>query len=267
MEDTMFSQVSVWMSFVITFTYIFLIVLVFAGFQRTVNAPGSPDPRGALPWGISVFMTAWFSLVLILGLQGFFSRDSTARTPRIAYGIIPFALTIGWFLISPSLRRMVDEIPPQWMIGLQANRILGVLFLVAFAQGRLPAQFAIPAGAGDVLVSLAAPIVAYLLMVKHPRARSIGLLWNAIGIIDLLLAITLGVLTSPGQLHYLAFDTPNLLMSAYPFVLVPVFGVPVWLLLHFFSLRELTQASRPAGHVRHPRSMKIRVFHNRSVQS
>jgi hypothetical protein len=214
-------------------------VLVLAGFQRTLNASGVPNYSRAVSWGIGAFLTAWLSLVLILGLQGFFSPDPTARAPRIAYALIPFALSIGWLLFSPSFRRMVDGIPPQWTIGLQANRLLGGLFLVAFAQGQLPAQFAIPAGVGDVLVSLAAPVVAYLFIAKHQRARMVGLLWNAIGILDLLVAITLGVLTSPGQLHRLAFDTPNLVMSAYPFVLVPAFGVPVWLLLHFFSLREL----------------------------
>ena len=237
----MSSQVPAWMSFIITFTYIFLIVLVSAGLPRRLNVVGRPDLGRAVLWRIGAFLTTWLSLVLILGLQGFFSPDPTARAPRIAYAIIPFALSIGLFLLSTSFRRMVDGIPPQWTIGLQANRILGALFLVAFTQGLLPAQFAIPAGIGDVLISLAAPFVAYLLIVKHPQARSIGLLWNTFGILDLLLAITLGVLTSPGQLHRLALNTPNLLMSAYPFVLIPAFGVPIWLLLHFFSLRELKQ--------------------------
>ena len=57
--------------------------------------------------------------------------------------------------------------------------------------------------------------------------------------IDLLVAIATGVLTSPGPLQRLAFDAPNLLMGAFPFVIIPAFGVPVWLLLHLYSLRGL----------------------------
>jgi hypothetical protein len=241
MEVNMFSQIPYWMSFVITFTYIFLIVLVVAGPQRALNMPGAPDRRRSVLWGLGGFLTAWLSLVLILGLSSFFITDNTARAPRVAYALIPFALSIIWLLLSASFRGAIDRIPPQWIIVVQSNRILGALFLVAFAQGQLPALFAFPAGVGDVLVSLAAPIVAYLLMIKHPRAVSMGLLWNAFGILDLLLAIALGVLTSPGQLQRFAFDTPNLLMSAYPFVVIPVFGVPVWLLLHLVSLRGLIQ--------------------------
>ena len=53
------------------------------------------------------------------------------------------------------------------------------------------------------------------------------------------MAITMGAMTSPGQVHVLALDTPNLLMTAYPLVMVPTFAVPLALMLHGLVLLRL----------------------------
>ena len=58
-------------------------------------------------------------------------------------------------------------------------------------------------------------------------------------IADLVTAVTLGVLTSPGPLQRLALDHPNLLTSSYPTVMTPAFAVPFSLILHGLSLWQL----------------------------
>lgn len=228
-----------WMSFLIVFTYLTLIVLVSAGLQRLLYSLPEGHRPAAMSWGLSMYLTVWLSAVVVLSIQGFFAPDATGRVPRISYSLIPFALG-GALLLSPVFRKLIAQSPTHWLIGVQTNRLLGVLFLVVYAQGRLPAAFAFPAGFGDLLVGLSAPVVAYLFAARHRQARWIGVLWNAIGMIDLLVAVATGLLTSPGPLEHLAFDAPNLLMGAFPFVIIPAFGVPVWLLLHLYSLRGLT---------------------------
>ncbi len=51
----------------------------------------------------------------------------------------------------------------RWLIAVQVFRVVGVLFLVELQRGNLPAAFAIPAGIGDILVGITAPIVAFSL--------------------------------------------------------------------------------------------------------
>jgi hypothetical protein len=60
-------------------------------------------------------------------------------------------------------------------------------------------------------------------------------------------AITMGAMTSPGWPHLLAFDAPNLLISAYPLVMVPTFAVPLALMLHGLVLLRLRRETAPAG--------------------
>lgn len=233
------SQVPLWISFIIVFVYFMLIAFVTVGIQRLLDNLHIED-RSVL-WGTVLFLTAWLSLGLVLAVQGFFWTGAHESAPRVAYALFPFLAGCA-LLIIPTFRRVVDEVPPQWIIGLQTNRLLGGLFLLVYLQGqlKLPALMAIPAGTGDLLVGLAAPLVAYLFVTKNRNARWIGVLWNIAGVIDLVIAVATGVMTSPGPLHLFALDAPNMLMSAYPFAIIPAFGVPVWVLLHIFSLRALT---------------------------
>ena len=116
-----------------------------------------------------------------------------------------------------------------------------VFFLILYTQQLLPIEFAIPAGIGDMLIGVTAPFVAYYYFAQKKYARIIAIIWGLLGIADLVIAVTLGFLTSPGPFHYLALSAPNTLVSAYPLVMVPAFGVPLSILLHIFSLRVLTR--------------------------
>jgi hypothetical protein len=144
--------------------------------------------------------------------------------------------------------QLLDAVPQSWLVGLQFYRVLGAIFLVMYAQGRMPAAFALSAGAGDVAVGLLAPIVAvaYTRGVAGRELLLVG--WNLLGLLDLTNAIITGFLTSPSPLQVLALDAPNQLIGEFPMVLVPVFGVPLGIILHVASLIKLGRdtARRPA---------------------
>jgi hypothetical protein len=64
--------------------------------------------------------------------------------------------------------------------------------------------------------------------------------WNVLGLTDLVVAITTGFLSSPSPIQELAFDNPNTLITAFPLVRIPVFLVPLAILLHLASLTKLS---------------------------
>ena len=146
--------------------------------------------------------------------------------------------------IAPTFRNIVMATPPHWIIGVQIYRTIGALFLILYAGQYLPAVFALPAGVGDVLVGSTAPIVAYLFAARHPWARPAAVLWNIVGMADLVFALTFGFLSSPTPFQWLARESPNVLIAAFPLVLIPTFAVPLSLLLHLFSLHGLRNPTR-----------------------
>jgi hypothetical protein len=77
----------------------------------------------------------------------------------------------------------------------QTLRVVGVVFVLMLALGRLPAAFALPAGIGDLAVGLAAPAVA----LRLARGDRRGATWfHALGLLDLAVAVTLGLLAALG---------------------------------------------------------------------
>lgn len=117
------------------------------------------------------------------------------------------------------------------------------MFLVLYAQGRLPGIFAVPVGVDDILIGVAAPVAALLVLKEHRWGKRLAILWNVGGIIDLVLAVVLGFLTSPSRYQLLAFNAPSFAIGVFPLVVVRTFAVPPSILLHVVSLRVIPRGT------------------------
>jgi hypothetical protein len=147
---------------------------------------------------------------------------------------------------SGRLTGLLDALPVRALISVQFYRVAGVVFLVGWAIGRIPAIFAVPAGVGDIAVGLAAPFVAARVGDGSERSRKLAVWWNIEGIADLVLAVALGAATSPTPVWPTLLGHPNPLISRLPLVLIPVFAVPLSILLHVVTLRRLSPERVPA---------------------
>ena len=117
------------------------------------------------------------------------------------------------------------------LIAVQTYRILGIAFLWGMTQGILDPAFAIPAGVGDILIGVTAIPFAIFLWKGYGWSKYAVVVWNVLGIADLVNAITLGTITSAG------FTNPT--TTTFPWVLVPTVGVPLALALHGIVLYRL----------------------------
>jgi hypothetical protein len=221
------------------------IVAVLRGVHRGLKRAGWADDERRSTVGIlATLLVGWFFVALVLAWLGFF-RGTASQIPTIQYGIfLPLVAGFVLFWRWKLLRRVVEAVPQQWIAGVQFFRVEGAIFLVLYAAGRLPREFAWPAGVGDIAVGLLAPIVAIAYARRSNRAAGWLIAWNLLGISDLVVALTTGFLTSPSKLQMLAFDRPNQLMGILPLVMIPVFLVPLALLLHSASLQKLRQENR-----------------------
>src|SRR3989454_7516003 len=167
-------------------------------------------------FGALLFLV-WFVATPLLASRGFF----------LGVGIplaLVLTLLLGFVLMfSHTFRQLLTITPMHWIIGIQVFRVLGAMWLIGYAQGQLPGMFALPAGIGDTLTGLTAPLVAYWAYKNGKGARLIAFIWCLFGTLDLLDAITLANLTNPA------------LIAVLPFVLIPAFGIPRSLVLHGYT--------------------------------
>src|SRR6516164_4715305 len=190
--------------------------------------PGEKSRRLRWTVGSAAVLVVWLVSVMLLAANGAFRSDA----PRIPIALAT-TLAAGYLLLlSRTFRAIISGIPQHWLIAIQTFRILGGVFLVRYFQGELPGLFAIPAGVGDILTGLFAPLVAYWWFAGKPYARAAAIAWNLFGMADLVNAVTIGSLTGGGGGGIV-----------FPIVLIPIYGVPRAFLIHSYSLLGLLRGT------------------------
>jgi hypothetical protein len=213
--------------------------LIWLGATRM---PASGKSRYTTAGVLSVVFVGWEVVAQYLGAANTYlaTIENPPAVPTILFGLlIPLAVAAIALWRSDSIARLVAAIPLHWIVAAQVYRVGGGIFLVLWADGHLPWQFALPAGIGDVATGVAAVVVAARLAQNAIGAHRATYAWCLFGIADLVVAIALGAMTSPGRVHLIALDAPNLLVTAYPLVMVPTFAVPLALMLHGLVLLRL----------------------------
>jgi hypothetical protein len=216
-----------------------ILALVLFGLWRGLAATNaSATTRRVRFFTVPAALLIWEATVWSLAAAGLFAASSLLPVAIF----LPVLIGVPLVLRSRWLGEVLDHTPPTWLIGLQVYRVFGSIFVLGWLVGQLPGAFALPAGLGDTLVGLLALPVAGLVL----RNRAAGVAWNVLGLLDLANAVLLGILTSSGPLQLIVPDRPNV-VGAYPLVLIPGFAVPLSVLLHSASLRQLRRLARRAG--------------------
>ncbi len=194
-------------------------------------------------WLVMLGLPLWFALALAASLAGVFH---TTQGPPIALGLAagaPVLLFLAAYAGSGAWRAFVNGASAAALAGLHTARLVGVVFLILYYRGTLPAAFAQSAGWGDVAVAVTAPLIA--LMVAR-RPASIGgpifIGWNVLGMLDLVNAVTLGVLSSPSS----SGGPTTEVMGMFPLSLIPTFAVPLLLIVHVILLGKAAKARESA---------------------
>jgi hypothetical protein len=190
----------------------------------------------------------WLGLVSFLGSQGAFVGSADSPPLRLFLGLaIPLAVFFTAYFGWSAFRAFILGADLRLTAAIQAWRWAGLGFLSLYASGILPWLFAFPAGLGDMAIGISAPWIV-LALVRDPLfATSRGFaIWNILGIVDLVVAVSMGVLCS-GFVHGITGLIGNITtgaMARLPLVLIPTYLVPFFIMLHFTALTQARQLAR-----------------------
>jgi len=193
---------------------------------------------------------AWFVFSLTASALHLFV--TTGNQPPIALLLAflgPVAIFLTWYRSSDSFRSYILGLNPKTVTVLHSFRVIGYAFLILYSYHILPGLFALPAGWGDITIGATAALVASRLTNAEHRASFI--LWQILGITDLVVAVSLGALSSLLSAPPLTGSSTVFPMAVLPLSLIPTFFVPVLLILHLISIAQArrwsaTPALKPA---------------------
>ncbi len=184
-------------------------------------------------------LSSWFLAALAGSLLGAFQAGNRPPIPLGLMAVVPVVAFLIAYRSSEPFRRFVLGTNPRWLTFAQSWRVMGVVFLILYFRGLLPGLFALPAGLGDMTIGLTAPLVARAVSSPSASLRTRIIAWNLGGILDLVTAVTLGVLNTPSPIGILASGVNTRLMGSFPLSLIPTFLVPLFLIFHLITLIHL----------------------------
>ena len=147
---------------------------------------------------VSVALAVWLAIVVVVAAVGGFVSSPGAIPLRIVGGVtVPLIVFFALLSMSPAFRGLVRTCDLPLVTAIQAWRFAGFGFLALTAHGVLPGTFSWPAGLGDMAIGITAPWVAVALVRRPSFAASrLFVVWNLLGILDLVVAVSTGALSS-----------------------------------------------------------------------
>ncbi len=236
-------NVPLWAAVLVVLVIVATAVVAGVGARRAARSLFAARKAARVSFLFGVALASWLALAFLIV---FLPRPENAPATVGAVIVLTWNLvltTVGYGLrfFSGTYREVVDRIPQQLLLAFQSYRLVGAIFLALMAMGILPAYFAVPAGVGDIIAGLAALGAAYLYTKRFAGAWSAAVETNLFGMLDFVVALGAGsgLLAAPLQVVFGGASATTGLLSVFPLGLIPLFVVPLGLIVHLHSLTKL----------------------------
>jgi hypothetical protein len=178
----------------------------------------------------------WIALVSILAQSGFFQNTNTTP-PRFV-----LVLAGNLVLVLYALRALQkSRIDLRIALGIHALRVPVELALyVLFLKGQVPEIMTFKGWNHDIWTGIsAAVLLVAMVFFNFQPSKKLLLGWNIAGLLLLANIVVIAILAAPLPIQQLAFDQPNVAVLAFPYILLPSVIVPLVLVTHVVSIRQL----------------------------
>lgn len=177
----------------------------------------------------------WFLAAVGVGASGWLFRWAPVQIQILLVGLTVVLLVAGATV--PSFRTWLAALELRSVIAIHLSRFVGVYFLLLYARGLLPFEFAVLAGWGDIVIAVTA--LLWLVLTRAPEGRrSLLWLWNLCGLADIVFVVATAA-------HMGTADPASMgPLRTLPLSLLPTFLVPLIIASHVLVFWRLGRAPR-----------------------
>lgn len=188
---------------------------------------------------IHVAIAGWLFIQAMLAANGFYD-DNMNLPPRFIMAVAPPLLGMLLLFATVKGRSILDKFSLPAFTWLQTVRIpVETVLYWLMLEKTIPQLMTFEGRNFDILAGITAPVVAWLCFVKGPLNKKLLLSWNIIGLLLVLNIVIHAALSVQTPFQQFAFEQPNEAVLKFPFIWLPSFIVPVVILGHLASLRQL----------------------------
>lgn len=190
-----------------------------------------------------LLIAAWLLFQAVVALTGFYHYEK-GFPPRFALAVLPPLVSVIMLFLLPKGRAFVDTFDLKHLTFLQTFRfpvelVLYWLHLASY----IPSVMTFDGRNWDIITGITAPIIGFMYFYRGTAGRGTLTAWNIMGLLLLANIVSHAVLSAPTDFQRLAFDMPNTGVFYFPYIWLPSFLVPLALLSHLISLRQLSGRS------------------------
>jgi hypothetical protein len=191
-----------------------------------------------------IIILIWVSLQAIIGLSGFYKVTDTIPPGFLLLVLPPVLFIVGLFATSNG-RQFMDSLDTKTLTILHTVRVpVEIVLFLLFIHKAVPGLMTFEGRNFDILAGLTAPVIFYFGFIRKRLDRKIILMWNFICLGLLLNIVVNAVLSAPFPFQKFAFDQPNIAILYFPFNWLPSCVVPLVLLSHLATIRQLLNDGR-----------------------
>jgi hypothetical protein len=196
-----------------------------------------------------IILMSWLILQSFIGFSGFYTVTDTTPPRFLLLVLPPLLFIIGLFVTSKG-RQYLDSLNIKTLTILHVVRIPVELVLFwLFLHQVVPGLMTFEGRNFDILSGLTSPVIYYFGFIKNRLNTKFILFWNFICLGLLFNIIINAVLSAPFSFQKFAFDQPNIGLLYFPFIWLPCCIVPLVLLSHLVSVRQLLKKKKTLSHL------------------
>lgn len=178
----------------------------------------------------------WLLIAIAAGASGVLASLVPPIPQLILLGLVLVLLAAFW--LSSKLKAWCLGIDLKVFMLFYLVRFVGIYFLILYSEGRLPYDFAVPGGWGDIVTAAFALVLILFVPASGKTGWSIYFLWNLLGLIDILF-----VVATAGRLAMAAPESMGELLKL-PLSLLPTFIVPIIIYIHIVIFLRLYNSKK-----------------------
>ena len=235
--DLAITQVPVWLSVLFIVLFISIPPLLIANAAKLALIKVDATKALHIKKKILGFYIVFFCTVASVSLTGFFIPDTFPPRILIMTALPLFLFYMFYIQRQPWFKQVLAHITLKQLVWIHIFRFVGVFFFLVEMYGALPSVFANIGGGGDVLTAVLVIPVVYLLKKGYKYAKQAVLVWNIIGLLDILSVLTTGIIIIRKAIEN--NDVSLAAFGAFPFSWIPAFAPATIIFLHILVFRKL----------------------------